>query len=438
MQSSVKPPLKLNTPLLPALVVLLIILQLVVPYQGWMILLVGLGGAWLIAYLWARILARGLRLAREMRFGWMQVGDRLEERFTLTNTGWVPALWVEMIDHSTLPDYRVSCATGVDSMGENRWLVRGVCTRRGAYTLGPTTLRSGDPFGVYTVTLDYPAATNMMVMPPIVPLPQIQIAPGGRVGEGSRRAHALERTVNAAGAREYHPGDSLSSVHWRISAHHDSLFVRLFDSTPTSDWWILLDLDRRVQAGEGQNSTTEHSVILAASLADRGLRSGRSVGLVAYGEGLTWLPPQGGETRRWEILRALTLASTGSRSLAELLAQVKPSLKQRSSIIVITPATQGDWIEGILPLVWRGAVPTVLLLDPVSFGGLATPLRTWLDGTLALLAEMEIARYLITRDLLDRPESRPSQEGHWDFRVSPRGRAVPIRKPRYMSWKVLA
>jgi len=277
-----------------------------------------------------------------------------------------------------------------------------------------------------------------MVMPPIVPLPQIQIAPGGRVGEGSRRAHALERTVNAAGAREYHPGDSLSSVHWRISAHHDSLFVRLFDSTPTSDWWILLDLDRRVQAGEGQNSTTEHSVILAASLADRGLRSGRSVGLVAYGEGLTWLPPQGGETRRWEILRALTLASTGSRSLAELLAQVKPSLKQRSSIIVITPATQGDWIEGILPLVWRGAVPTVLLLDPVSFGGLATPLRTWLDGTLALLAEMEIARYLITRDLLDRPESRPSQEGHWDFRVSPRGRAVPIRKPRDMSWKVLA
>ena len=103
MQPKIHARVQLNTRLLPAMVVLLVVLQLTVPYQGWVALLVGFGGAWLIGYLWARSLARGLSLVREMRFGWAQVGDRLEERFTLTNKGWAPALWVEVIDHSTLP-----------------------------------------------------------------------------------------------------------------------------------------------------------------------------------------------------------------------------------------------------------------------------------------------------------------------------------------------
>ena len=147
--------------------------------------------------------------------------------------------------------------------------------------LDPTTLRTGDPFGIYTVTIENPGATNMMVMPPIVPLPRIEIAPGGRAGEGNRRVESFDRAVSVKSVRDYVPGDSLNVIHWRATAHRDSLFVRLFDSTPASDWWILLDLNQRAQIGQGQNSTIEHGIILAASLADRGLRAGRAVGLVA-------------------------------------------------------------------------------------------------------------------------------------------------------------
>ena len=49
-----RPQLQLNSRLLPALVRLLRVLQLFFPYKGWMILLVGLRGAWLLGYLWAR------------------------------------------------------------------------------------------------------------------------------------------------------------------------------------------------------------------------------------------------------------------------------------------------------------------------------------------------------------------------------------------------
>jgi uncharacterized protein (DUF58 family) len=449
--------LQLNSRLLPVLVGLLLVLHLAVPYRGWVILLVGLGGAWLISYLWARSLARGLRLMREMRFGWAQVGDRLEERFTLANDGLVPGLWVEVVDHTTMPGYQASRVTGVDGKAQNRWHTGGVCARRGLFTLGPTSLRTGDPFGLYKVTLHYPDSASLMVTPPILPLPTIEVAPGGRAGEGRPRADAPERTVSAASVRDYVPSDSLRWIHWRTSARRDSLFVRLFDGTPAGDWWIFLDLDRRVQVGQGQASTEEHGVILAASLADRGLQSGRAVGLVTHGKELVWLPPQGGDGQRWSILRALALVDPGPRPLAELLARARPRFGERTSLVIITPAVDGDWVEALWPLVRRGAVPTVLLLDPVSFSGAGPDLFSGAgpvspdgagpdlfsgagdtSGVLALLSDLGVAHYVITRDLLDRPEARPGRQGQWEWRVSPLGRAVSAHRPRDLTWKVLS
>jgi uncharacterized protein (DUF58 family) len=426
------PRLKLNVRLLPWLVGLLAVMQLIVPFRGWIILLVGLGGGWLVSYLWAWSLAHTLRLIRETRFGWAQVGDRLEERFTLVNEGWAPALWVEVLDHSTMPDYQISRVTGVGGNTMNRWQTHSICQRRGLFTLGPTTLQTGDPFGLYTVSLHYPNLATLTVTPPVVPLPTIQIAPGGRVGEGRPRANTLERTVSVASVREYLPGDTLNRIHWPTSAHRNEFFVRLFDSTPAGDWWIFLDLDRRVQAAQADASTEEHGVILAASLADEGLRLGRAVGLVAYGEILAWLPPRTGDGQRQEILRALAVANPGSRSLAELLARARPALDRETSLILITPAASGDWIEALWPLLRRGAVATVLLLDPVSFGGQGET-----SGTLALLTNLGVTRHLITPDLLDRPEVRPGQQGNWEWRIMPTGRAVPVRRPGNTPWRAL-
>lgn len=436
--------LQLNTRLLPTLVVLLLLLQLTLPYRGWVVLLAGLGGGWLIGYLWARSLARELRLKREMRFGWAQVGDRLQERFTLVNPGWAAALWVEVIDHSTLPDYQASRATGVGGCSSSRWQTEGVCTCRGLFTLGPTSLRTGDPFGLYTVSLHDADETALMVTPPILPLPTIEIAPGGRAGQGRRpRADPFERTVGAASVRDYRPGDSLRWIHWRVSAHRDDLFVRIFEATPTSDWWVFLDLEQRVQVGQGWGSSEEHGVTLAASLADRGLRAGRAVGLVAYGEELAWLPPQRGDKQRLEILRALALATPGSRPLADLLRErgAQPTSEQRASLVIITPAAVGEWMGALLSLLQRGAVPTVLLLDPPSFGGGGddpTELAATTSKTLALLSDLGVARYLITPDVLDRPEARPGQRGQWEWRILPTGRAVPVRRPDDMAWRGLA
>jgi uncharacterized protein (DUF58 family) len=425
--------LRLNSPLVPALSAVLLILLLVDPYKGWTVLFVVFGGSFLISYIWARSLAGGLSLKREMRFGWAQVGDQLEERFTLVNRSRFPALWVEILDETNMPNYWANQVRGINAEAESRWLVRSVCSQRGLYTFGPTTLRTQDLLGFFTVTLHDPTSTTMMVMPPVVTLPSIQVAPGGRAGEGTPRLNAPEQTVSSASVREYQPGDSLRWIHWPSSARRDELIVRVFEGAPAGDWWIVLDLERGVQVGSGLESTVEHGVILAASLANLGMRSGRSVGLITHGQELVWLPPNMSDEHNWSILRALALIEPGEQDLKSLLDLARPGLSQNTSLIVITPAVAGDWLEALLAIRRQQIVPTVLLFDPQSFGEEVSP-----KGMAETLAQLGIVHEVISKDLLDRDEIQPGRMGHWQWRITPLGRAVPDMDPEAMTWRGLA
>lgn len=395
---------RLKARILPFLVAILLLLQFIDDYRGWRILLAGLGGAWLIGYLWARSLAQGIRLRREIRFGWAQVGDRIIERFTLRNTSRFNALWIEVVDHSTLPSYNASSVVTVEGDKTIKWFKEAVCTSRGLFNLGPIDILTGDPLGLYTVKIEYPTSIPLLVMPLVVPLPTIEVAAGGRPGEGRVRASVIERTVSAAYVREYQPGDQYRWIHWPTSAKHGSLYVRLFDGTPAGDLWIMLDLHREVHVGVGQDSTEEHEVILAASLADRGIRSGQSVGLIAANHDLVWLPPRGGETQRWQILYALAKVRPGDRPLAELLTRTRPILRWGTNLTIITPSIDLRWVEALVPMIGQGVIPTVLLLDSVSFGGADDPVDIQ-----SSLIQLGVAHYIIPRNLLDEATTKYDQ-----------------------------
>ncbi len=426
--------IRLNHRLLPILLALAIVMQVIDPSRVWKILAVGLGGAWLVGWLWARRLARSLRLMREMRYGWAQVGDRLEERFTLRNDSVFPATWVEMEDHSTLPGYRVALATAVGGESEVTLLTEGHCSRRGLYLLGGSTLRSGDPLGIYTVTIEDPASRALLVLPPVVPLPPIAVTPGGSLGDGHPRLRALEESVRVTGVREYQPGDPLRRIHWPTSARRDKLYARQQDSNPAGDWWILLDLDQGAQAGSDWDSTVEHGVILAASLADRGLREKQAIGLAMNSAQPCWLTPRENERQRWDILHALALAQPGGLSLRDFLERGGKTFGKQASLVIITPSTQMDWLESLAPLLWRGLAPTVLLLEAASFGG---------QGSSQAVAEqlqgIGVICHVIPRDLLNRPEARPGQAGRWQFRQSKiTGKVQAIQRPEHLDWRRLA
>ena len=425
--------IRFHSRLWPLLAILLMLLQLFWPNRAWSTLLIILAGSWLLSFLWSFSLARRLFMDRQMRYGWAQVGDQLEERFTVINDSFLPALWLEVEDHSDLPGYTAGRVTSIGGNQAMEWKTEGACTRRGLFNLGPTTLRSGDPLGLCSLELVHPNSTVLLVLPPVLPLPAIEIAAGGRAGEGRRpRRAALETTVSVETVREYVPGDPLKSIHWATSARRDALYVRQFEHMPSSDWWIFLDLESRAQVGSGFESTEEHGVILAASLANRGQREGHAVGLVTCSPELTWMTPQHSSGQSMSLLRALALARPGDRPLSDLLEKAPKSIRYGASLIIITPNVKADWAAALLQLVRIGITPTVLLLDPLSFGGTEST-----AGAQALLNDYGIAHNIIQSDLFNRPEAHPGKQGKWEWRVLGRGKAVAVRKPADTGWRTL-
>ena len=414
--------IRLRQPVFAVMVVLLLILQLVQPSRTWMFLFTAFSGILISAYLWARSLGTSLQLRRETRLGWIQVGGQIEERITLSNTSVLPAAWIQFEDHSTLPGFNASRSTSISAGFFDQWNVTAACKQRGLFYLGDANILTGDPFGIFDVTIHASERTSILVLPQVVTLPEISIVPSGSFGDGQPRRNAPEQTIHASTVREYVHGDSMRMIHWPTTARTNKVFVRLMESAPEGDWWILLDLDKNNLFGEGWDSIEEQSVVLTASLASKGLRNRKAVGLITNSKDAAWIHPQKGEGQRWEILQSLALSQPGELGLDKTLERIQSSLGRHHSLIIVTASTKTDWLKTLLPLVKRGIVPTVLLLDASTFGGKESPALV-----AANLEGRGIKYHIIPRGMLEAPKTRSHQQGGWKWRSTPTGEIMPIR-----------
>ena len=412
---------------LPVLWLAILLLgALLLPDRIWTTFLIGFGGLFLVAFVWVWLLGRGLHASRRLRFGWVAVGDRLQEVFTLVNNSEVPALWIEIVDESNVPGYQAAVVRSLGAREKDQWRESAVCLRRGLFHLGPWEIHSGDPFGIFTVSRRYPAQQEIIIHPPIhgdlsLPLPQ-----GQSNGRARARQRAWQATINAASVRDYQPNDPYNWIHWRTSARRGDLYVRQFDLDAAGDIWILLDLEAAQQLGAGSaKGTEEQAILLAASLAVRALNQTRGVGLVAYGQQPWIVQPGIGQGQQWKILRALALLNAdGAVPLEAALRDLGHIAQRGAAAVIITPSASRRWLPELTTLSRNGVFSNVILLDRPSFGGdgESGPLR---DAVRMLGYNADI----IHQDDLGDPLQEQERQGFWEFKVTSLGKAVAVKRP---------
>jgi uncharacterized protein (DUF58 family) len=205
--------------------------------------------------------------------------------------------------------------------------------------------------------------------------------------------------------------------------------VRTFDGSPTGNWWIVLDLADDVHSGEGDESTLEQGITLAASLMENGLEAGHAVGLIAHSTEPVWIPPARGDAQRWTVLRKLATIKAGAYPLVQLLQRSGDSLGHSASVVVITPAPDAAWLEPLLLLKKRDLVPTVMLLT-------GNGQKAEKEAFYELLARQGITSYLLDPEML-KPSIDPAKaEGRWEWHTTAFGRAVAVHQPEG-KWEVV-
>ena len=403
---------------------LLLLIAILLPHRLWNMMLIGLGGLFLVAYIWARSLANHLSAERRLRYGWVGVGDRLLEEFQLHNDGHLPAIWVEILDESNVPGYQAAVVRSISS-GQIRWQQEAICQQRGQFHLGPWGLVSADPFGIFEVRHWYPVADEIIIHPPIDSTLPIPLPAGRSSGRVRAPERAIQATINAAAIRDYQSGDPLRWIHWPISAHRDSLFVREFDQDATGDIWILLDCEAVAQLGSGAQGTIEQAVLLAASLAARAVQQNRAVGLAGYGRSPQIVHTGRGQGQQWRILRALALLDAeGSTSLQTALFDLGRMAKRGTAVIVITPSGEADWLPELVRLAQRGVQSNVVLLERQSFGDEASS-----SGLGTAVRQLGFPCQVIRQGEVGTPLEEQQRRGFWEFRVSGTGKVVAVKTP---------
>ncbi|HUZ86497.1 MAG TPA: DUF58 domain-containing protein [Candidatus Baltobacterales bacterium] len=323
----------------------------------------------LVAWAWPRLAIRGMSVTRRLDPGTPTVGEAFEEVFEVRRKGWVPAPWVEIRDLSQIPDYQPG---RVVSIGNEtvKWKARGVYRRRGWMAFGPTLLRVREPFGLFERDWKLSQKTSVLVYPRVRPIPDLLTPSAQQVGSSQSLGAWADYPPETGGVRDYTTGDSFGRIHWALSARHQRLMSKTFEQPLTTDLWILLDLDRNVHHGEGEESTVEYAVSLAASMASQIHARGRQVGLIANDAKGTVLEPHRAVRQDRLILDYLAVAQADGRTpLTQTLAWDKIRRLPRRAIAVITPSADPGWVRLLQAVRGRRSTMIVFYLDVASFGG---------------------------------------------------------------------
>jgi uncharacterized protein (DUF58 family) len=356
------------------------------------------------AFFWSSMATNWVKIGRQTRNRRAQVGRTLDETFVVSNTAFLPKLWLEVRDQSTLPAHIASRVVPLLLPRRNySWSVRTLCAVRGEFTLGPLTITSGDPFGLFQSRKHIPATSTVLVYPMVAPILDFAPPIGAISGGDARRQRAPFITTNASGVREYAPGDSLNRVHWKSSARQDRLMVKEFELDPQADTWVVLDLNMNARferpysvtgtegAGYIPPSTEEYGIVIAASVAEYFLNKDRMLGFVTYCPQRTLLQPERGYRQQGHILETLATARSEDQfSLKELLALEDHHFARGSTITIVTADMSQGWMDAAYLLVRRGLRVAAVLMEPTSFGGEGTT-----DEAALLLASEGVVPYVV-------------------------------------------
>jgi uncharacterized protein (DUF58 family) len=323
---------------------------------------------------WSQRSLRGIDVRVKKTTGGRYIGDFLEEEFTITNNSRLPLSLVEVRENTDLSGDKNSFSFNLAAHGSQQWRTRHYFKRRGQYRVGVLDVKVTDPLGLIANSDRLGDLQFVTVYPVPLELPYFQIIPRQEPGQNLRRWFASESGPSASRVREYVSGDSLRHIHWQTTAHTGQLVVKEFDPDRSrfafNEIWLVPDMSAATRAGEGQQSTEEYTITLAASLAKKYIENEKRVGLIASGDQPYMCLAQNGSRQLLDILRALALMKAdGKVPIDDLLTFQAERFTAGSVVVAIMPSHNKSIVAPLRQAVNRGVTVIVILLDSMSFGG---------------------------------------------------------------------
>ncbi|MEW5988685.1 MAG: DUF58 domain-containing protein, partial [Chloroflexota bacterium] len=152
--------------------------------------------------------------------------------------------------------------------------------RRGYYRLGPLRMTAGDLFGFAEQHAGL-SPHYLTVYPRLIPIGRLGLPSRLPFGTVASQQRLFEDPARPVGVRDYHAGDSLRQMNWKVSAHAEKLLVKTFQPAISLETAVLLNL--RLDDYANRYDGPEWAIEVAASLASHLISQRQAVGLMTNG-----------------------------------------------------------------------------------------------------------------------------------------------------------
>lgn len=333
------------------------------------------GGVWLLSHWSVRRSSDKLQVDRtlpERAF----TGQRVTASVSIANHSWFPIAWLMFQERTPLElredtDYRLVMSVGSKSKVEHSYVFN--CRQRGYYQVGPLSINSGDLFGFARSEWREQNPKHILVYPRIVSLAQLGLPSRTPFGQLAAPNRLFEDPARLNGVRVYASGDSLRRVHWKATAHTNTLLVKKFQPAIALSVVVILEMARSQYPIGEVVSGSEWGVIVCASIASAVSEQRQPVGLISNGidvesqTPLTPLLPRNGQDQLIAILTRLARVQLSNPEQnktglgSHWLTHPLGSLGWGATIVLVTPQLDEDTIWMLHQTYRRGAQVIVLV-----------------------------------------------------------------------------
>jgi uncharacterized protein (DUF58 family) len=240
--------------------------------------------------------------------------------------------------------------------------------QRGYHAFGPTTISSGDGFGLFGQRSTSDERERIVIYPRLYSAADLRLPARSPFGE-RRAAGLFEDPMRTAGIREWRPDDPMRRVHWKATARHQEMLSRVYEPSEEPQILIFLNVATMVRHWHGSfPELLERTISVAASLAALCTTMRFPVGLVANGllpnsdQVLRLLPGRSPDqlTHILELLAAVT--GFAIRPIEEMLLHEAPRLPWSATLLVVSAVAHDDLLVAVEGLGQAGRQVVLLTL----------------------------------------------------------------------------
>lgn len=143
-----------------------------------------------------------------------------------------------------------------------------VLKRRGYYKFGEVNVKICDVFKFFSFKKKIASPASLIVYPEIIKLSTFNITANQQSGELSIYNSAFQDKSRVVSLRDYREGDSIKSIHWKLSAKKGSPIVKDYENRVDTNAVIFIDNSKILFENDVDRNLEDTAVNIAISIID--------------------------------------------------------------------------------------------------------------------------------------------------------------------------